>query len=40
MSVALPFNPDDLGVVREPIDQGNGARRVRKDGGPFLEGEI
>ena len=37
MSIDIPLNRNDLGVVREPVDQGDGTRRVGKDGGPVLE---
>jgi hypothetical protein len=40
VAVALPFHANDLGVVCEPVDEGDGARRVGKDGGPVLEDEI
>ena len=36
--VAVAFDRDDLGVVREPIDQRDGAGGVGKDRVPLLEG--
>jgi len=36
--VAVPFNGDNLGVVREAIDQRDGAGGVGKDRVPLLEG--
>jgi hypothetical protein len=38
--VGVAFNDDDLRMVDEPIDQGGGDRRVRKDRRPVTEGQI
>ena len=37
-SIAVPFDRDNLGMVREPIDQGDGAGGIGKDRVPLLEG--
>ena len=40
LAIGLTFNRDDLGVVRQAVDEGDGTGRVRKDGAPLLEGEV
>ena len=38
LAIGLSLDRDDLGVMREPVDQRDRARGVRKDGVPLLEG--
>jgi RNA polymerase sigma factor (sigma-70 family) len=38
LAIGLPVNRNDLGVMCEPIDQGDRARGIRKDGVPLFEG--
>ena len=38
--VALPFNRDDFGMVREAVDQRDRTGSVGKDGVPVFEGKI
>ena len=38
LAIGLAVNRDDLGVMGEPVDQGDGARGIRNDGVPLLEG--
>lgn len=44
VGLALPigvlFDPGDLAVMREAIDEGRGARRIGEDGVALLEGEV
>ncbi len=39
-AIAVAFDPNDLGMVREAVDQGDGAGRVGKDRVPRLEGQV
>ena len=36
-AIGLPVNRDDLGMMREQINQGHGARGIRKDRVPLLK---
>ena len=46
LAIGLPLDRDDLGVVREPVNEGHGTGRIGKDGvdlpglfGPLIIGE-
>ena len=39
-TIAVAFDRNDLGVVREAVDEGDRAGRIGKDGVPLLEGQI
>ena len=39
-AIAVPFDRNNFRVVREAVDEGDGAGRVGEDGVPLLEGQI
>jgi hypothetical protein len=40
LPIPLAFNSNDLGVVRQSVNERDRAGRVRKDRVPLLEGEV